>query len=165
MDDEQTPESEQLYARGMAQLRAAQWKAAVETLSELRTLSNAYPELDTLISDALLKIEIERLGAPDGLAPPKPPGMLRPRFLTAALGLFLLGGALLIVWRVFGVEPAPVPPPPTVIAALPTPAPTDVPTATAEPSPTAVPTVAPTAVPTATPVAAPEAGALLVRMA
>ena len=37
MDDEQTFESEQLYSRGMAQLRAAQWKAAVETLSELRS--------------------------------------------------------------------------------------------------------------------------------
>ena len=63
MDDEQTFESEKLYARGMAQLRAAQWKAAVETLSELRTISSAYPEVDTLIADALLKTEIDRLQA------------------------------------------------------------------------------------------------------
>ena len=56
MDDEQTFESEKLYMRGMAQLRAAQWKAAVETLSELRSISSAYPEVDTLIADALLKV-------------------------------------------------------------------------------------------------------------
>src|SRR5688500_14073413 len=101
MDDEQTVESERLYMRGMAQLRAAQWKAAVETLSELRTVSNAYPEVDTLIADALLKIEIDRLRAPDGLAPPKQRRLLRPRFLTAVLVLFALGGALLIAMRPF----------------------------------------------------------------
>ena len=61
MDDEASFESEQLYERGMAQLRAAQWKAAVETLSELRAMSDAYPDVDTLIADALLKAEIERL--------------------------------------------------------------------------------------------------------
>jgi Ca-activated chloride channel homolog len=165
MEDEQTFESEQLYARGMTQLRAGQWKAAVETLSELRTISSAYPELDTLISDALLKIEIDRLRAPDGMAPPKNRRLLRPRFLTAVLVLFALGGALLTAWRVFGSEPAPVLPPPTSIVALPTPAPTDVPTATVEPTPTALPTVMPTDAPTATPVADPEPGALLVRMA
>jgi len=55
----------------MAQLRAAQWKAAVETLSELRTISNAYPDVNTLISDALLKVEkLDRLHAPDGLHRP-----------------------------------------------------------------------------------------------
>ena len=71
MDDEQTFESEKLYMRGMAQLRAAQWQAAVETLSELSAISSAYSDVDALIADALLKVEIERLRAPDGLAPPK----------------------------------------------------------------------------------------------
>src|SRR5436190_10083123 len=99
MDEEQTFESEKLYMRGMAQLRAAQWKAAVETLSELRTISSAYPEIETLIADALLKIEVERLSAPDGLAPPKHRSLLRPRFLTAVLVLFVLGGVLLIAMR------------------------------------------------------------------
>src|SRR5215213_1357064 len=160
MDDEQTFESEKLYMRGMAQLRAAQWKAAVETLSELRSISSAYPEVDTLIADALLKTEIDRLRAPDGLAPPKK-RLLRPRFLTAVLVLFVLGGGLLIAMRPFGGTPTPAPPQPTSSAALPTPAPTDVPPATAEPTATAIPTEQPTTAPVETP--AP--GMLQVRMA
>ena len=165
MDDEQTFESEQLYTRGMAQLRAAQWKAAVETLSELRTISSAYPEVDTLIADALLKVEIDRLHAPDGMAPPKRRRLLRPRFLTAVLVLFALGGALLIAMRPFGAAPPPAPPQPTSAASLPTPAPTNVPpaTATAAPSPTAEPS--PTALPTAAPATELGPGALQVRMA
>jgi Mg-chelatase subunit ChlD len=154
MDDEQTFETEKLYMRGMAQLRAAQWKAAVETLSELRSISSAYPEVDTLIADALLKTEIDRLRAPDGLAPPKK-RLLRPRFLTAVLVLFALGAALLIAMRPFGDSPVPAPQP-TSSAALPTPAPTAVPTATA------VPTEQPA---TATPVAVVVSGTLQVRMA
>lgn len=160
MDDEQTFETEKLYMRGMAQLRAAQWKAAVETLSELRSISSAYPEVDTLIADALLKTEIDRLRAPDGLAPPKK-RLLRPRFLTAVLVLFALGGALLIAMRPFGGTPTPAPPQPTSSATLPTPAPTDVPPATAEPAATALPTEQPIAAPVETP--AP--GMLQVRMA
>ena len=130
MDDEQTFESEKLYMRGMAQLRAAQWKAAVETLSELSAISSAYPDVDALIADALLKVEIERLRAPDGLAPPKK-RLLRPRFLTAVVVLFALGGALLIAMGPFGAAPTTATPQPTSAAALPTPAPTNVPTATA----------------------------------
>jgi hypothetical protein len=165
MEDEQTFESEQLYTRGMAQLRAAQWKAAVETLSELRTISSAYPEVDTLIADALLKIEIDRLRTPDGMAPPKQRRLLRPRFLNAVLVLFALGGALLIAMRPFGSPAAE-----TVLLAstaptLPTPAPTSVPPATAEPSATALPTVLPTVLPTAAPAADLGPGALQVRMA
>jgi Ca-activated chloride channel family protein len=163
MDDEQTFESEKLYMRGMAQLRAAQWKAAVETLSELRTISNAYPEVDTLIADALLKVEIDRLHAPDSMAPPKQRRLLRPRFLTAVLVLFALGGALLIAMRSFAAVPTPAPPQPTSAASLPTPAPTNVPTATATPLPTAEPS--PTALPTAAPAADLGPGALQVRMA
>jgi Mg-chelatase subunit ChlD len=164
MDDEQTFETEQLYERGMAQLRAAQWKAAVETLSELRAISSAYPEIDSLIADALLKSEIERLRAPDGVAPPKRRRLLRPRFLTAVLVLFLLGGGLLIAMRPFA---APVVEPvvqPTSALALPTPAPTDPPPATAEPSPTAV-AVVPTVAATAAPSPELAAGVLQVRMA
>jgi Ca-activated chloride channel family protein len=160
MDDEQTFETEKLYMRGMAQLRAAQWKAAVETLSELRSISSAYPEVDTLIADALLKTEIDRLRAPDGLAPPKK-RLVRPRFLTAVLVLFALGAALLIAMRPFGDTPAPAPQP-TSSAALPTPAPTDVPPATAEPTATTLPTAEPTA---AAPVADIGPGTLQVRMA
>ncbi|MEO7909795.1 MAG: VWA domain-containing protein [Roseiflexaceae bacterium] len=151
MDEEPTFESEKLYMRGMAQLRAAQWKAAVETLSELRSISTAYPEADTLIADALLKTEIDRLRAPDGMAPPKK-RMLRPRFLTAVLVLFALGGALLIAMRPFGARPTPTAvqptstaPQPTSSASLPTPAPTNVPPATPEPSATVLPTAAPVA--------------------
>ena len=145
MDEEPKFESEKLYMRGMAQLRAAQWKAAVETLSELRSISNAYPEVDTLIADALLKTEIDRLCAPDGLAPPQK-RLLRPRFLTAVLVLFVLGGALLIALRPFDGTPAPAAPQPTFLAMLPSPAPTDVPTATPKPTATEIPTALPTAV-------------------
>jgi Ca-activated chloride channel family protein len=160
MEDEQTFESEQLYTRGMAQLRAAQWKAAVETLSELRAISSAYPEVDTLIADALLKVEIDRLHAPDGLAPPKQRRLLRPRFLTAVLVLFALGGALLIAVRPFDTTPPPQPQP-TSAAALPTPAPTNTLLPTNTPLPTATPR--PTATPQ--PTAVPEAGMLRVSMA
>jgi len=160
MDEEPTFESEKLYMRGMAQLRAAQWKAAVETLSELRSISNAYPEADTLIADALLKTEIDRLHAPDGLAPPQK-RLLWPRFLTAVLVLFVLGGALLIALRPFGGTPAPAAPQPTSSAMLPSPAPTDVPTATPKPTATEIPT----ALPTAALVADVRPGTLQVRMA
>src|SRR4029079_6221190 len=139
MDDEQTFESEQLYVRGMAQLRAAQWKAAVETLSELRTVSSAYPDVDTLIADALLKIEIDRLHAPDGAAPPKRRRFLRPRFLTAVLVLFVIGGALLIPMSPFGAAPVPATPQPTSAASLPSPAPTITLLPTNTPTPTATP--------------------------
>jgi Mg-chelatase subunit ChlD len=165
MEDEQTFEAEQLYTRGMAQLRAAQWKAAVETLSELRTISSAYPDVDTLIADALLKAEIDRLRAPDGMAPPKQRRLLRPRFLTAVIVLFALGGALLIGLNVFGAAPAPSPPQPTSAISLATVAPTTVPSATPEPPPTALPTALPTELPTATPVPEPGPGTLQVRMA
>jgi hypothetical protein len=161
VDDQQTFEAEQLYERGMAQLRAAQWKAAVETLSELRAISSAYPELETLIADALLKGEIERLRAPDGIAPPKQRRLLRPRFLTAALVLFAIGGGLLIAMRPFDSAPPPQALPTSALS-LPSPAPaTAAPTTT--PAPTAEPS--PTALPTAEPTAEPEPGTLEVRMA
>lgn len=163
MDDEQTVESERLYMRGMAQLRAAQWTAAVETLSELRTISSAYPDVDTLIADALLKVEIERLRAPDGIAPPKQRRLLRPRFLTAVLALFVLGGGLLIAMRPFGSSSAVFAPLPTSALSLPTPAPSDTPPATAEPAPTAPPATAEPA--TAEPGADLGPGTLQVRMA
>ena len=142
---------EQLYARGMAQLRAAQWKAAVETLSELRTISSAYPEVDTLIADALLKIRDRSLARARWYGTAQTAALLRPRFLTAVLVLFALGGALLIAMRPFGAAPTPATPQPTSAASLPTPAPTNVPPATAAPSPTAEPS--PTALPTAAPAA------------
>jgi Ca-activated chloride channel family protein len=163
MEEEQTFESEKLYMRGMAQLRAGQWKAAVETLSELRTISNAYPDVDTLIADALLKAEIDRLRAPDGLAPPKR-RLLRPRFLTAVLVLFALGGVLLVAMRPFGTVPPPAIAQPTSDISLPSPAPVTAPPATAEPLPTAAPATA-TAAPTAAPAADLGPGTLQVRMA
>src|ERR1700712_2944256 len=99
MDEERTTEIEKLYAQGMEQFRTAQWSVAVETLSELRALSSAYPEVDTLIADALLKIEVERSMTPDGVAPPKQLKFLSSRFLSAVLALMLIGGVLLIAFR------------------------------------------------------------------
>src|SRR5688572_24330471 len=132
MDDERTPETEALYARGMAQLRAAQWSEAVESLTELRAISSAYHEVDRLIADALLKIEVERTGTPDGIAPPKDRRLLSPRFITAALVLILIGGGLLATLGPFSApatQANAVVPSPAI--SLPTPAPTNTPRPTA----------------------------------
>jgi hypothetical protein len=67
----------------MAQFRAAQWNDAVKTFSELRAISGAYPEVDALIADALLKAEVDRAKSPDSVVPPKHRKLLRPRLLTA----------------------------------------------------------------------------------
>jgi Ca-activated chloride channel family protein len=167
MKDQRTPETEMLYARGLEQFRTAQWAAAAQTLAELRAITRAYPEIDVLLADVLLKVEIERAHTPDGLAPPKRHWLLHPRFLTAVLVLLLIGGALLIAMR-------PSPPPEQEIntvarpvGALPTPAPTNTPQPTATPLPTNTPQPTATPLPTATPAPTtiPEPGTLQVRMA
>jgi Ca-activated chloride channel homolog len=160
MNNERMLQPEELYARGLDHLRQARWDDAVETLSKLRSISTAYPDVDRLIADALLKIEIERAHTPDGVAPPKPNRFLRFQYIVPIVALLVIGGALLILLRPTSV-PAALSVAPTSSMSLPTPAPTNTPLPTA----TAVPTATP--IPTATPVptATPQPGPLVVRMA
>src|SRR3712207_1874921 len=97
MYNKRTPETEQLYGQALTQLREGRWDAAVETLSELRSISTAYPEIDTLIADALLKIEVDRAHTPDGVAPPKQSRFSRPNIIAAACTVLVLAGAGLLI--------------------------------------------------------------------
>jgi hypothetical protein len=159
MTSERTEETEALYAQGIALFRAAQWSEAVRVFSDLRAISNAYPELDALIADALLKIEVERTRMPEVAAPPRRlPGWI---FGAAGLALFLVGGGTLIAMR---PTPAPVVAPtprPTIAVSMPTPAPTWTPKPTSTPYPTATPPPTATPEPTSTP----QTATLVVRMA
>jgi Ca-activated chloride channel homolog len=161
MEGQRTPETEALFARGMAQIQAAQWEEAVKTFSELRELSDAYPEIDALIGDALLKAEIERAKSPEGVAPPKHRKLLRPRLLTAVPTLLILGAVLLFVVRPFAAAETAPTPATAPSGSLPTPAPTNTPTPTNTPLPTSTPLPTNTPEPTALP----QSGALVVRMA
>lgn len=147
MRDEHSQKIEELYVLGIAQFQAADWQAAIETLSLVRSQSNAHPEIDELIAEAKLKLDLTRADASVGrIVPPKYTRILRPRFLTA-LPVLLIFGALLIAFRP-SFAPPQIVAAPTVVRALPTPAPTNTPTPTETPLPTSTP------VPTATPSAA-----------
>jgi hypothetical protein len=168
MTSERTAETEALYAQGLALLRAAQWSEAVQVLGALQEHSGAYPELDTLIAHALLKIEIERTQMPEG-APVPPPSRHRLWLIGAALFTLLLAGGGLL----FAMRPATPPPPTLAMAAVPpiTPTTTAQPSATPQPSATAQPSATPqpsaTAQPSATPqpTIAARPGTIAVRMA
>jgi Mg-chelatase subunit ChlD len=159
MKTSRTPETEALYAQGLEFLRTAQWTEAVQIFSDLRTITSAYPELDALIADALLKIEIERAEIPEGSAPPRQRKI--PIWLIGAVMLVLLiGGGTLSVLRSAAAQPEPTA---QAAAASPsTPAPTlTVTRPTATPQPTSTPQ--PTALPQ--PTSIPEPGTITVRMA
>jgi hypothetical protein len=161
MQNQENEHLEELYARGLAQFRAGEWAAAIETFLALQSRTNAFPEIDGLIEDARLKLEIERAETPEAAAPPKHHKYLRPRFLTAVPVLFIFGIVLI------ALRPSSAPPPaeqsaPTAVAlSLPTPAPTNTPLPTSTPEPTSTPLPTSTPEPTSTP--AP--GLLTVRMA
>src|SRR5262245_49433158 len=160
MHDEQAKNIEELYARGIAQFRAADWSAAIETFSTLQSLTNAYPEVDSLIADAQLKLELDRADTPEAAAPPKERKFLRPRFLTALPVLFVLG-VILIILRPVSAPTPDLPAAPTAALALPTPAPTNTLAPTNTPLPTNTPAPTNTPLPTSTPLP----GLLTVRMA
>src|SRR5215475_13511390 len=160
MHDEQAKNIEELYARGIAQFRAADWSAAIETFSTLQSLTSAYPEVDSLIADARLTLELDRAEKPEAAAPPKERKFLRPRFLTALPVLFVLG-IILIVLRPISAPTPDLPAAPTAALSLPTPAPTNTPPATSTPVPTSTPAPTNTPLPTSTPLP----GLLTVRMA
>jgi Ca-activated chloride channel family protein len=161
MEGERTAATDALFAQGMAQFQSGQWEDAVKTFSELRDISNAYPEVDALIGDALLKAEVERARSPESVAPPKHRPFLRPRLLTAVPTLFIIGAILLFVLRPFSGTEVSVATAPTASGSLPTPAPTNTPTPTNTPLPTSTPL--PTNTPEPTLIQPP--GVLQVRMA
>ena len=72
MEEEQTFESEKLYMRGMAQLRAAQWKAAVETL--IAMIERRQPG-----SEIHIPTELVRRGSAG-----RPPALARAAVLTSS---------------------------------------------------------------------------------
>ena len=102
---------EELFARGVAHFRAAEWEEAIDALTQLRALTSAYPEVETLIADAQFKLEIERREAPEEKKRPKHRKILRPRFLTAVPVLLVFAGFL--IWlrpmTVLPPEPTPLP--------------------------------------------------------
>lgn len=146
MDDE--IRAEDLYARGMEHFRAARWEDAARDFAALRAQGDASPEVEALLADARLKIEIDRVAAPEGALPPRPPRR-PPMLLIGGLALTLVAALLLIALR-----PAPSAAP----APTPTPAPTSQPAPTATPKPTATPRPTATPAPTATPRATATAG-------
>lgn len=150
MNDAQFNLPEELYVRGLAHYRAGEWRAASDMFTQLQALSNAYPEVESLLADAKLKIEIERTEAPEGVLPPKYRTFLRPRFITAVPALVLLGLLLVALRPTVAQSP--------IGAAVPTPA-ISLPT----PAPTSTPIPADT--PTAAPTTPPEPGQLVVRLA
>jgi Ca-activated chloride channel family protein len=173
MRTEPTAETEQLYAKGVAFLRAARWDEAVQVFSDLRQISDAYSDMDALIADAMLKIEIERARMPEALAPPAQrrfPLWIAGAVVAAAL---IAGGGALIALRSDSTPPATLDSTPTPVVVVSNVAPTAVPKPTAAPTPTVVPKpiIAPaptiTAEPTATleTAAAPQSGTIVVRMA
>jgi Mg-chelatase subunit ChlD len=170
MMSERTEETEALYAQGIEFFRTAQWSEAVQVFSNLRAISSAYPEIDALIADALLKIEIERTQMPEVVPPPRP----IPAWLigAAALALLLAGGAAA------ALRPAPSQPSETstsvvraVVAPTQAPRPTVLPPEPTAPSPgpttalTAQPEAPRAPVQTSEPAAAAQSGTLTVRMA
>src|SRR5262249_15774910 len=86
MRSERTAETEALYAQGIELFRTAQWAEAVRVFSDLRAISSAYPEIDALIADAMLKIEIERTRMPEVAPPPR----RLPAWVIGAVALALL---------------------------------------------------------------------------
>ena len=160
MNTERTPETDRLYEQGMAWMREARWEEAIAALSQVRALSRAYPDVDALIADAQLKLEIEQVGVPPALAPPRPHP---PRAaLIGGLTALTLIVAAVIIALIGRIDPSSVgsaAQPIMLSIGFPTIAPTRTPT----PAPTATPIpVRPTATPAASVVLP---GTLGVRMA
>ena len=159
MTHERTAETEALYTQGIALFRAAQWSEAVRVFGDLRAISSAYPEIDALIADALLKIEVERTKMPEVAPPPRRlPGWL---IGAVALALLLVGGGAVVAMRPTPApEPAPTPRP-TLVMSISTPAPSSTP----KPTSTPLPTITPSPTMTPEPTEVPQPATLVVRMA
>ncbi|WP_026370955.1 vWA domain-containing protein [Kallotenue papyrolyticum] len=138
------PESwnpEDVYRQGLEQFSRGEWRAAIETLSQLRDLSDQYPDVDELIADARLKLQFERaVVVPPALPPPRR-SLIVPLLGVLALLLLAAGayGAYALAW-----SPRQEP---VVVAATAAPTPTPVLPTPVPPSATPVP---PTATPTPT---------------
>lgn len=133
MPAKEYPIPEQLYQQGIEQFNRAEWRAAIDTLSRLKEISDQYPDLDDLIADARLKLQFETAATmPPAMAPPRRPVLLP---ILAAFALLLLAASAYGFYYLNSTAPD------TVAA---------VPTATQEP-PTPTPTIAPTSTPTREP--------------
>src|SRR6185295_20182115 len=86
-------------AHSLELLRAARWDEAVRVLSELREISSAYPEVDALLADALLKIEIERAKMPDSAASPKKPSIPLLHVGATLMAALVIGGGAVMALR------------------------------------------------------------------
>lgn len=162
MINEPTIEAAELYRQGLQHFGQARWAEAIQCWSQLETISTAYPEIGTLLADAQIKLEYERLSTPVD----KPQPRARPRTVvlgSAAAALLALVMLVLGFNALTQTSVVAAPPVQAMIGALPTVAPTRTP----------IPTVVPTAVPTPTPeptlapvpTRAPSDGTVLVRMA
>jgi hypothetical protein len=160
MNTQRTAETDRLYEQGVACMRAARWEEAIALLSQVRGLTHAYPDVESLLADAQLKLEIEQMGAPPAAPPPKPrpPRAVVFGGLAATALISLIAAAVLFVrLDASGVSVAAQPL--VLNLTFPTLAPTRTPT----PAPTQTPQPLP---PTATPPpAALLPGTLGVRMA
>lgn len=126
-------------------MRAARWEEAIALLSQLRSLTHAYPDVEALIADAQLKLEIEQAGVPPAAPPPKPRpprAVVFGGIAATALISLIVAAVLFVRLDASGVSVAAQPL--VLNLAFPTLAPTRTPT----PAPTQTPKPLP---PTATP--------------
>lgn len=141
-----TPQTDMLYEQGVEAFRDARWQDAVTRFSELKAISSAYPEADFLISEAMLKLEIERADEPEAIVAPRQRIPIVP-IVVALMLLAIIGGGGALFFAMPRQQEAVAPPAPTI-------------------DPASIrPTLAPTNTPTATPVVTAEQGTLTVRMA
>lgn len=126
---------EGLYHQGLQHFNRGEWAAAISLFTELRSVTDQYPQIDELVADARLKQQLMGTDQPIPLAPPKR-SVFTP--ILVVLALCMLGGGGFIVAQALN-KPAP----PVAAMVVPTSVPpTVLPTA----PPTVIPIVAPTAV-------------------
>lgn len=134
---DQNMDHESLYNQGMQAFRSARWADAIAAFTAIEAHFGPSPETDRLLSEAQLKIGIDRAEMPMGnLQPKKKPWLL----ILSGLGGFAIVAAIAAAAIAMG-QPAP-PEQPSIAADIgfPTVAPTNTPT----PQPTATPQPTPT---------------------
>lgn len=130
--------AEELYRLGLQQFNRADWRGAINTFTQLRQVSDDYPDVDDLLADAQLKLQFEGASQPTALPPPRRPVLLP---FMAAVALLVVAATAYGFYYLNASTPEAVV---AVVTSTPEP-----PTPTPEP---VAPTVAPTARPTEAPV-------------
>ena len=133
------PSPEDLYKQGLQQFNRADWRGAIASFTQLQEISDDYPDVDSLLADAQLKLQFEGSAQPGAMPPPRRPVLLP---FMAAFALLVLAASAYGFYYLNASTPAPV-----VAVATGTPVPP--PTATPRP---VVPTTTPTVVPTEAPI-------------